>query len=84
MNSKEKLYKVIQMYGFALDEVRIYLDTHPNCKKGLAYYHKYNKLKKEAVSEYIKIYGPLKSSQVESHDNWTWATECWPWERSCD
>lgn len=28
MNSKEKLFRVIQMYGFALDEIRIYLDTH--------------------------------------------------------
>ena len=33
MNSKEKLFRVIQMYGFALDEIRIYLDTHPDCQE---------------------------------------------------
>ncbi len=38
MNSKEKLFRVIQMYGFALDEICIYLDTHPDCQDGLAYY----------------------------------------------
>lgn len=82
MNPKEKLYRTIQMYGFALDEIRIYLDTHPRCRHGLEYYHKYKKLHDEAVSEYIRLFGPLTANQVESEDNWTWVNEPWPWERS--
>lgn len=82
MTSKEKLYNIIQMYGFALDEIRIYLDTHPKCKNGLNYYHNYKKLHDEAVDEYIKNYGPINSGQVESKDSWTWVNQPWPWERS--
>ncbi|MGN0613670.1 MAG: spore coat protein CotJB [Porcipelethomonas sp.] len=84
MSQKEKLYRIIQMYGFALDEIRIYLDTHPNCRNGLEYFHKYKKLHKEAVEEYVRLYGPLNSEQVESRDKWTWVDEPWPWERSAE
>lgn len=84
MNSKNKLFNTIQQYGFALDEIRIYLDTHPNCKNGLEYFHKYKKLQQEAVSEYNRLYGPITSEQVESKDKWTWVDEPWPWERSAE
>lgn len=80
MNSKDKLYRAIQMYGFALDEIRIYLDTHPRCKNGMEYYHKYKKLHDEAVSEFIRLYGPLTANQVENKDSWSWVNEPWPWE----
>lgn len=82
MNSKDNLLCVIQKYSFAIDEIKLYLDTHPNCQKGLEYYHKYRKLYKQAVEEYIKLYGPLKATHVEDNDCWTWVNEPWPWERS--
>lgn len=84
MNPKDKLLRVIQMYGFALDEIRLYLDTHPDCQEALEYYHKYNALKKSAVEEYNRLYGPLTSGQVQSHTRWTWVQEPWPWERSAN
>ena len=84
MNSKEKLYRIIQMYSFAIDEIRIYLATHPDCKNGLEYFHRYTKRYNEAVAEYVRLFGPLNSNQVESRDNWTWVNEPWPWERSGD
>jgi spore coat protein JB len=70
------------MYSFAIDEIKLYLDTHPNCRNGLEYYHKYKKLYREAVDEYVRIYGPLTADSVESKDCWTWVNEPWPWERS--
>ena len=84
MNLKNKLFNAIQQYGFALDEIRIYLDTHPNCKNGLEYFQKYKKLQQEAISEYNRLYGPLTSEQVESREKWTWIDEPWPWERSAE
>lgn len=82
MTQKEKLHCTIQMYSFALDEIKLYLDTHPCCRHGLEYYHKYKKLYNDAVDEYIRLYGPLRADQVECKDNWTWINEPWPWERS--
>lgn len=84
MNQKIKLLEIIQMYGFALDEIVLYLDTHPECQDGLDYYHKYIALKKAAVEEYNKLYGPLTAEQVLSKNKWTWVHEPWPWERSAN
>ena len=52
IDQRDKLFRIIQMYGFALDEINLYLDTHPKCQDGLDYYHRYSALKKEAVEEY--------------------------------
>lgn len=81
---RDKLFKKIQMYGFSIDEIVLYLDTHPNCQRALEYYHKYNKLRREAVEEYNKLYGPLNNKQVMCRDNWSWTREPWPWERSAN
>jgi spore coat protein JB len=81
---RDKLFRTIQMYGFAIDGIVLYLDTHPNCQHALNYYHKYNELKREAVEEYNRLYGPLTTRQVKSREKWTWTNEPWPWERSAD
>lgn len=84
MNVKDKLLKTIQMYSFTIDELVLYLDTHPNCTEALEYYHKYNKLRKEAIEEYNRLCGPITSRQVKSNEKWTWVHEPWPWERSAN
>ena len=81
---KDKLFRAIQMYGFAIDEIKLYLDTHPNCRNALDFSHMYNDLRREAEEEYIRLYGPLTANQVKSRDNWTWTHEPWPWERSAN
>lgn len=81
---KKRLFKTIQMYGFAIDEIVLYLDTHPNCRNALNYYHKYNNLRSAAVEEYNKNFGPLTAKQVQSQEKWTWTHEPWPWERGAN
>ena len=47
MNEKELMMK-IKKYDFALKELNLYLDTHPNCRKALELFKKYKALKEEA------------------------------------
>ena len=82
--NRDKLFKAIQMYGFAIDEIVLYLDTHPDCQKALDYYHKYNELRSAAVNEYNRLYGPLTAKQVGNREKWTWISEPWPWERGAN
>ncbi len=70
----------INEVSFALDDVSLYLDTHPDDKEALEYYHKYKSQRKQAISEYEKCYGPITRYNVESTDKWTWICEPWPWE----
>ena len=75
------LLYAVQMYGFVLDEARLFLDTHPNNQSALDYYRKYSELYREAVAEYEASCGPLTAnSEVSSAGNsWRWIDGGWPW-----
>ncbi len=81
---KEELMKLIQSTNFAVIELGLYLDTHPDCSCGLRQYHSYKKTLKEAVAVYEKKFGPITMYGVKCDDNWTWVNEPWPWQKGCD
>ena len=58
---KKKLLRYIQEVSFAIDDVVLYLDTHPYDEEALKYYKKYKKLYHEASEEYTQYYGPLQT-----------------------
>lgn len=81
-NNRKMLLREIQIYCFALKDVQLYLDTHPNCMRALAFFKKYKKLKKDAVEKYISMYGPLQPEDCDDDVEWGWIKSPWPWERS--
>ena len=74
----QKVYET----GFALDEVTLYLDTHPFDKQAMEYYRYIRQANQSAVDAYEKNHGPLMINQVDS-DTWTWSNDPWPWEGGC-
>lgn len=82
-NEKAKLMKFIYEVDFALDDCVLYLDTHPFDKQALEYYENYKKMKKQAVAEYTRLYGPLTSDDVNVCNYWAWVKNPWPWEGGC-
>ena len=81
MNEKNMLLSRIKKYDFTLKELNLYLDTHPNCRRALAMFRKYRELRRDAVQEYNKRFGPLTPEQVTDTQSWTWVEDPWPWER---
>lgn len=81
--SQNQLLKFIYEVGFAIDDVILYLDTHPCDACALEYYYKYKELKQQAVEEYTRFFGPLTMDNVESKNKWAWIREPWPWEGDC-
>jgi spore coat protein JB len=81
VNERELMMK-IKRYDFALRELNLYLDTHPDCKRALALFQKYNELRKEAEREYNEKYGPITPHQSNNTSRWDWVDGKWPWERS--
>ncbi len=81
---KEDLMKMIQSTNFAVIELGLYLDTHPECSCGLAKYHELKRDLKEAVQLYEKRFAPLTMYGVHCDENWTWIDEPWPWQKGCD
>ena len=62
--SKEKLIDIITKASFAMDDVKLFLDTHPNCMEALEYYHKAKEMREEAWEMYTHNFGPLSAYDV--------------------
>lgn len=77
---KEELMKVITQASFALDDTRLFLDTHPNCQEALEYHKKMAKIRQEAWEAYTEKFGPLSFYEIENDDYWTWNKGPMPWE----
>lgn len=75
---------LMQIYeiGFAMDDIVLYLDTHPTDQNALNYYQEVKRLRDEAMCTYEASYGPLLNSDVDvSSQGWSWINDPWPWER---
>lgn len=75
------LLRQIDEASFAMDDAALFLDTHPQDRNALNYYHYVTAMRRNAVKAYEDQFGPLMIERVNSKDRWTWETEHWPWER---
>ena len=82
MPCRKDLLNKINVVSFAVDDVKLFLNTHPCDAEALAFFHEYSNLRKQAMHEYAKYYGPLTvDTTVESCcDRWNWINEPWPWQ----
>ncbi len=76
---RRKMINKIRSYEFAINELALYLDTHPNDEKALCLHRKYCKEVKELKDKYQKVYGPLTINYP--CNKWRWLEMPWPWER---
>ncbi len=73
-----KLYNVMQ-YAFAITDMNLYLDTHPDDKNALRYLEELINEEMEAKKEYMKSYGPLMVNKTKG-DEFKWIDSPWSWE----
>lgn len=78
--NREELLQRIQTISFAMEDVKLYLDTHLADKAALEYYEAYKKIRTKAVNQYNHFFGPLDSYNVKREDMWIWNARPWPWE----
>ncbi len=82
MNSRNRnaALEEINRISFAIDELRLYLDTHPNCMEALEMIKEYMKTRHTLVAEFTKQYGPLVAYSINDSDKWLWNAGYMPWE----
>ncbi len=79
MNYQSQLMCTINYLSFAMDDARLFLDTHPDCQEALEYFNDTMNIRNKAVEEYTSKFGPISSYNVNVCDGWSW-TECpLPW-----
>ena len=79
MCERERLLRRIQMVGFALVDLNLYLDTHPNCPHALEMFNEQSAQYAELQQAYADKFGPLSPSQAGG-SSWDWISGPWPWE----
>lgn len=76
--TREEMLKKIKCYNFAIIELALYLDTHPDDERAICLHNSYSKTLKDLKDKYQKVYGPL--SIFYPCNKWRWLEEPWPWE----
>ena len=66
---------------FAVDELGLYLTTHPEDQEVLQLYWSYTRLAREGREKYQQMYGPLLQTDVTEKDGYAWLRDPWPWEK---
>lgn len=76
---RREMIQEIRCHEFAITELALYLDTHPEDERALCLHRKYCKKSKDLKDKYQKVYGPLTINYP--CNKWRWLEEPWPWER---
>ena len=80
-SEKDTLLYQIMQYKFALIDLKLYLDTHPNNTNILSLYNRYLTIEKQMCDKFESMYGPLTAnSPYIGNKSWTWNNSPWPWE----
>ena len=78
-DEKEKLFYQVMAYSFAINDLNLYLDLHPENKEVFNLFKKYVQEEKELCGEYVKKYGPLEVTETLGN-KYDWLNSPWPWE----
>ena len=72
----DQLYSV----SFALDDVNLFLDTHPDCSAAMQCYDNLRSIEGSLERELRELGFPLKAKNNAGCTCWDWISGPWPWE----
>ena len=74
------MLKRVQIASFAVDDLKLFLDTHPCDRCALQQLCYYSRLRSRAIREYECMFGPLTADTAACCRCYTWHQGPWPWE----
>ncbi|EYE89645.1 spore coat protein [Fervidicella metallireducens AeB] len=79
-NERFDLLKRLTAARFMVEDLHLYLDTHPNDREAIAKFNSYLMQTKKLRESYEKSYGMLTAHDSFSQYPWQWINEPWPWD----
>ena len=64
--SRQELLQWINAVSFAVNDVTLFLDTHPDDAEALEYFEEFRTQRTRALQEYSRNYGPLTIDTVNA------------------
>jgi len=77
---RKTLLNKISKADFALNDLALYLDTHPTDINARRLYEYYQKTHEEMTNEYGTLTRKITGNSGNNHE-WNWCDGPWPWER---
>ncbi|MGN0436623.1 MAG: spore coat protein CotJB [Wujia sp.] len=81
---KSELFELINQISFMVDDIALYLNTHPDCKEAIEAYNHFKEIRHEAIKDYTENFGPISKYNVNADNYWCWVNQPWPWEGECN
>ena len=81
-SEQERMMLEIQKLNFAMKDINLYLDVHPEDKCMIQLFNQYREEVNQLSAEYQRYFGPFQLSSPElNRVPWLWSNMKWPWER---
>lgn len=80
MTERDRALLKVQQMGFMTDDLRLYLNTHPDCTEALSALKYYLKAECDLKEKYEQKYGPLTLEGISKCGSYNWPEGAWPWE----
>lgn len=75
---EQKLYEVMK-YSFAIVDLNLYLDMHPEDGEAYRLFQTFVEEEKKAIKEYNEMFGPVLITNAKYRD-YEWSKNPWPWD----
>ena len=71
----------INKISFFIDELRLFLDTHPECTEALAMIKEYMNHRSALMTDFTEKYGSIQGYDINCNSqDWLWNAGYMPWE----
>jgi len=74
------MLREVMAADFAVIDLNLYLDTHPNDQQAVMYFNNAVKRAKMLRDNYERLYGPLTATSANTTP-WPWINNPWPWDK---
>ena len=71
---RDEIMRELQCVSFAMDELRLFIDTHPDCAEARELFTKYALERKELTERYNNEISPMGGYCPEESDSWRWVS----------
>ncbi|SDN36580.1 spore coat protein JB [Fictibacillus solisalsi] len=68
----------IQAVDFAITELNLYLDTHPEDQEAFKQLTELSEEKQRLLKPFEQKFGSIRPDGIDDH--WTWSKGPWPWQ----
>lgn len=78
---RREMLERINVVSFALDDTKLFLDTHPCHEEAMRYFGDLKQQRMQLLTEYARYFGPITLDTADvCTEQWKWIQEPWPWQ----